>query len=236
MTEIEWWEFDSVRELAEQAAGDIGFVIGSAVEAHGGARVALPGGETFDVFAEALLKERIDWEKLTILSTDERLVRFDDPLSNFARLRAAFEATGATLVPLVAEDAISDYREAGRAADQRLEGLPWPLDLVCLGVGDDGHTASIYPGPDFDRAIAGPRGRRAIGVHPDPMPADAPVDRVSLTADALSSARAVMVIVRGDRSKAVLEQAIEQGPLSQTPIGRLLSELDVPIDIFWAKV
>ena len=55
MDEIEWWEFDSLDELAEQAAGDIAFVIQSAIEAHGGARIALPGGKTPDTVFNALL-------------------------------------------------------------------------------------------------------------------------------------------------------------------------------------
>jgi 6-phosphogluconolactonase len=235
MTEVEWWEFDSARELAEQAAGDIAFIVDSAVEAHGGARLALPGGGALDRIAPALLATRIDWMRVTIVPTDERLVNFDDPLSNYGRLRSAFADSGATLVALVEEGEMGDYREAGRLADQRLAELDWPLDLIVLAMGGAGQTAAIFPGPDFDRAIAGPRGRKAIGVRPDPMPTDAPVDRVTMTADALASARAVMVIIDGEDAKTMLERAIDEGPLSPTPIGRLLAELDTPVDIFWTR-
>jgi 6-phosphogluconolactonase len=235
MTEIEWWEMASSRELAEQVAGDISFVIESAIEAHGGARIALAVGDALDQLAPMLLKQSIDWSKVTVIPTDERLVPLDDPRSNFGRLRSAFSGSGAKLVSLVDEASLADYREAGRAADERLGEIDWPLDLVCLAMGDDGHTAAIFPGPDFDRAIAGPRGRRALGVRPDPMPDEAPVDRISLTADALLSARAVMVVIRGQTAKTMLERAIEEGPLAAAPIGRLISELEVPIDIFWTE-
>jgi 6-phosphogluconolactonase len=235
MDEIEWWEFETPAEMAEQAAGDIGFVIQSAIEAHDGARIAVPGGDTQDVVYKALLANReIDWTKVTLIPTDDRLVGLDDPLSNFAKLNRLFAGRGATIISLVDEASLDNYREAGRLADERLALLDWPLDLVWLGMGTDGHTASIFAGPDLDRAVAGPKERRGVGVRPDPMPADAPVDRVTLTGVALASARAVMVVVTGAEKREVLESAINEGPLSQKPIGRLIAEIDVPIDIFWS--
>ncbi|MFN3945376.1 MAG: 6-phosphogluconolactonase [Allosphingosinicella sp.] len=235
MDEVEWWEFGSRKELAEQAAGDVAFVIESAIEAHGGARLALPGGPTPDPIYAALAESRgIDWSKVTILPTDDRLVPLDDALSNHAKLSRFFAPLGAEIVSLVDEAALDNYREAGRLADQRLALLHWPLDLVMLGIGEDGHTASIFPGPDYDRAIAGPRERRAVGVRPDPMPEDAPVERVTLTAVAIGSARAVMIVLEGAKKREVLERAIGQGPLSDLPIGRVVAELDAAIDILWS--
>ena len=235
MDELEWWEFDTPAEMAEQVAGDIGFVIESAIEAHGGARIALPGGETAEVLYKALLANKsIDWGKVTIVPTDDRLVPLDDAGSNFAKLERAFGKRAAEIVSLVDESALSDYAEAGRLADARLARLQWPLDLVCLTVGADGHTASIFPGPDLDKALAGPRERRAVGVRPDPMPSDAPVERVTLTAVAITSARAVMIVITGDEKRQLLERAIQEGPLAKAAVGRLLAELDSPIDIFWS--
>jgi len=235
MDEIEWWEFDTAREMAEQAAGDIGFVIESAVEAHKSARIALPGGSTSDlIYGQLARSKAIDWSKVTIIPTDDRLVALDDPLSNYGKLEGFFAARGAQIVSLVDEAALGDRQEAGRLADARLSLVGWPLDLACLGMGADGHTASIFPGPDFERAIAGPRERRAVGVRPEPMPPAAPVERVTLTAPALTSARALMIVIAGAEKRRVLEQAIKEGPLSSVPIGRLLAAVDSPIDIFWS--
>ena len=77
------------------------------------------------------------------------------------------------MLPITAE-AAADYRAAGKAADARLADLQWPPDLVWLDVGADGHAASIFPGPDLDEALEGPKTRRALGVMPDPMPEDVP--------------------------------------------------------------
>jgi 6-phosphogluconolactonase len=233
--EIEWWEFDTAREMAEQAAGDIGFVIESAIEAHKGARIALPGGSTSDlIFAQLARSKAIDWSKVTVMPTDDRLVPLGDPLSNYGKLEGYFAARGAKLVSLVDEAALGDRQEAGRLADARLSLLDWPLDLACLGMGVEGHTAGIFAGPDLERAVAGPRERRAVGVRPDPMPETAPVERITLTAPALTSARAIMIVIAGTEKRAMLEQAIKEGPLSSAPIGRLLAAIDAPIDIFWS--
>jgi 6-phosphogluconolactonase len=235
MDEVEWWEFDTPAEMAEQVAGDIAFVIESAVGAHGSARVALPGGNTPDPIYKALLKEKgIAWPKVTLIPSDDRLVPPNDPLSNEGKLSAYFSGKGATIVPLVEQDMLGDYRAAGRGADARLGELQWPLDLICLGMAADGHTASIFPGPDLEAAIAGPKSRRAVGVRPDPMPAHAPVERVTLTGAAIASARTVMIVISGAEKRRVLEQALKEGPLSKLPIGRVIAELDAPIDIFWS--
>ena len=235
MDEIEWWEFDTAKEMAEQVAGDIGFVIESAIEAHGNARIAVPGGQTPDVIYKALLKNKaIDWSKVTLIPTDDRLVAPGDPLSNYKKLAGFFAAKGVTLVPLVDEAALGDYREAGRVADSKLAELAWPLDLVWLGMGPTGHTAGIFPGADLDAAVSGPKQRRAVGVRPDPMPADASADRVTLTSAAISSARTVMIVVSGAEKRQLLEQALQEGPLSSKPIGRVVSNIEVPIDIFWS--
>lgn len=235
MDEIEWWEFDSTAEMADQVAGDIGFVIESAIEARGNARIAVPGGSTpQSIYAALLKKKELDWSKVTLLPTDDRLVRRDDALSNFGKIEALFGPRGANVISLIDESSLEDYRAAGRLADTRLGLLEWPLDLVWLGMGQDGHTASMLPGPDLDSAVAGPKGRRAVGVRPDPLPPEAPVDRVTLTAAAITSARSIMVVISGDDKKAILERAIEEGPLASQPIGRLVADTEVPIDIFWS--
>lgn len=235
MDEIEWWEFDTAREMAEQAAGDIGFVVESAIEAHKGARLALSAGPDPDpVLAQLARSKAIDWSKVTIMPTDDFLVPLGDPLSHYRSLEGRFAAKGAELVSLVDESALGDRREAGRLADARLSLVGWPLDLACLTMGEDGRVAGIVPGPDFEGAVAGPRERRAVGVRPDPMPRDASVDRVTLTAQALGSARAVMIVIAGAAKRRVLEQAIKEGPLSASPIGRLLAGIEAPVDIFWS--
>jgi 6-phosphogluconolactonase len=231
MIEAEWWEYDSLDELADAVAGDVGFIVDSAVEARGASLIALPGGKTGPAIFPKLAAQQLPWKRVTIIPTDERLVPMDDARSNVRELARTFLPAGARVIPIAAD--IPDYKLAGNSADARLQDLPWPPDLVWLGVGEEGHTASIFPGPDLQDALDAPRARRAVGVMPEPLPDDAPVARVTLTRAAILSARTVLIAITGDRKREMLEQAIADGQSSKLPIGRVLAEAEQPIDIHW---
>lgn len=231
MIDAEWWDYEDADELAEAVAGDVAFLIEQALEARGRAFVALPGGKTPKLALTLLAERKLEWADVTIVPTDERLVPPTDPRSNVGMLAKLFLPKKARVVPLSAGE--TDPVMAGRAADERLAALDWPLDLALLGMGADGHVASIFPGPDFDAAINGPKARLAMGVRPEPMPEDMPVPRVTLTKAALVSARVVTMMVTGADKRRVLEKALKDGAASAVPVGRLLADLEMDIDIHW---
>ena len=231
MIEAEWWDYDSIEEMADAVAGDIGFIVESALDARGSALLALPGGRTPLPIFERLAEASLPWKKVTIIPTDDRLVPMQDERSNVRAIAQAFLKAGARVVPIATE--IPDHRLAGNSADARLQDLPWPPDLCWLGMGEDGHTASIFAGPDLQDALDAPKARRAVGVMPDPMPADAPVPRVTLTRAAILSARTLLITITGQEKRELLEGAIADGQSSRLPIGRVLAEAEQPIDIHW---
>jgi 6-phosphogluconolactonase len=233
MTEIEWWEYDDADEFAAAVAGDIQFVIESALDARGSAVIALAGGNTPFPAYQKLSAAKLDWKKVTIVPTDERIVPLGDDLSNVTALAKIFLPKGARVMPIV-PNATDDYKAAGRSADALMQDLHWPLDLCVLGIGTDGHTASIFPGPDFDEALNGPKERRALGVMPEPLPPEAPVARVSLSRQGIVTAKALMIAITGDKKRKVLEDAISEGASSPLPIGRVLADVELPVDVHWA--
>lgn len=231
MIEAEWWEYDSIEQLADAVAGDVAFIVESAIDARGSSLMAVPCGATGPAIFPKLVKQALPWKKVTVIPTDDRLVPMSDERSNARAIGKAFIPAGARVIPIATE--IADYRLAGNSADARLQDLSWPPDLVWLGMGKDGHTASIFAGPDLQSALDAPKARRAVGVMPDPLPAEAPVPRVTLTRAAILSARTVLITITGSEKRAVLEQAIADGQSSKVPIGRVLAEAEQPIDIHW---
>jgi 6-phosphogluconolactonase len=232
MIEAEWWDYEDMDELAEAVAGDVSFIIESAIDARGSAVVALAGGKTPGPILQKLAEAKVDWKRVTIFPTDERIVALDNPLCNVATLARIFLPKGARVVPILSDKA-DDYKLAGSAASSRMSDFHWPLDLVWLGVGKDGHTASIFAGPDLDDALNAPAERKAVGVMPDPLPPEAPVARVTLTRASIQSAKSIVIVLTGDDKRALLEQAIKDGDSSPLPVGRVLAGLETPVDIHW---
>ena len=237
MTEVEWWEYDDTAELAGAVAGDLQFVIESALDARGAAVIALAGGKTPEPIYAKLAAAKLDWKRVTIIPTDERIVPLGDKLSNVTMIGKTFIPKGARVMPIVPQAPKAngaDHKAAGRSADALMQDLHWPLDLCLLGMGADGHTASIFPGADYDEALSGPRERRALGVMPDPLPTEAPVARVTLSRQGLVTAKVLTLVLTGADKRKVLEDAIKQGESSPYPIGRVLADVELPVDIHWA--
>lgn len=226
MIEAEWWDYDSPDEMAEAVAGDVGFIIESALDARGSAMLALPATESALAIYPKLADAAVKWKQVTIVPTDDLIVGVDNERSKARSLAQLFLPKGARVVPIVTP--LDDYRLAGNSADARLQDLPWPPDLVWLSVGEDGSAAGIAAGPDLQDALDAPKARRAVGVKPD-----GGEPRVTLTRASMLSARTIMIALQGQAERDMLEQAIADGQSSKLPIGRVLAEAEQPIDIHW---
>ncbi|MEO7865789.1 MAG: 6-phosphogluconolactonase [Sphingomicrobium sp.] len=229
MIEVEWWDYDSPQELADAVAGDVGFIIDSAVEARSASLVALPGGDEEAPLLAKLARQSLSWKKVTIIPTDDFIVAVDDERSKIRSIAKSFLPLGARVFPVVSGGA-EEYRAAGSAADARLQDLPWPPDLVWLGMGEGGDTAGLFEGPDLHAALDAPKARRAIGVMPE---GEGAMARVSLTRSAILGARTLLITIIGQDKHDLLEGAIADGHSSKLPIGRVLAEVEQPIDIHW---
>ena len=227
-----WHAFEDGAAMAAACADRVAAIVESAIADRGRAVLAFPGGSTPAPAFELLAGRPLDWEKVTILPGDDRIVDQADPLSNFAMLERYFGGTGARLIPLVDDVALGATH--AESANRRLADLPWPPDLVWLGVGGDGHTTSIFPGPDYREAIE--TEARALKVTPDPLPPEAPVARITLSAHAIRSARHRMVSLRGDDKRMVLLEALSDGYKSRFPVGVVFGSAsgEVSGEFYWS--
>jgi len=184
--------------VAAAAAADI-----AAALAEGARTLVLAGGTTFRRCYELLAQMDVEWGRVTILFGDERCVPPDHPDSNYRMARAALldRVAPATVHRMPAE--LGPEEGAGAYAHV-VAGLA-PLDVVLLGVGEDGHTASLFPGHPALKAEGW-----AIGIRDAPKP---PPERVTLTLKALQGARRVILLATGaGKGDAVARAKREEVP------------------------
>jgi 6-phosphogluconolactonase len=209
--------------VADAAAGHLRRLLAAAIDARGVAWIALAGGRTPRGVYERLAvpgDPAVDWSRVYLAFGDERLVPPAHADSNYAMVRAALldrVTVPATQVfrirgelPKAADAAAIYARDLARAMP--LAAAAWPIfDVVLLGVGADGHTASLFPG---SRALAVADRIAADAVAPVP-----PADRVTLTFPVLNSARAVVVLTAGtDKAPAVARAFDDDVTVDACPI------------------
>ncbi len=211
MADLVWREHPHAGRFAGAVAAEVTDAIARVMQPGRRVLAAFPGGATPAPVFAMLPREPWAWDRVTILPTDERDVAEDHPLSNIGALRRALGNLGADLRPLAAAEA-----------------LPFPLDLAWLGMGEDGHVASLFPGPDLEAAFA--TDARLVRVRPDPLPEGAPVTRTSLSARALADARVLLLAIRGAAKRAVLEEA---AATATRPVGRLFAMVSGPVLVHW---
>ena len=202
------------------------------VDERGEAVLIVSGGTTPKRFFAALALREIDWARIAITLADERCVPDDNPRSNARLLRETLlcdRASAARFVPL-ADSRLSPEQELA-AANARIADLPLPADLVVLGMGDDGHTASWFPGAD-NLAEAIDPGARPLVL---PMRAPgAPEPRLTLTARVILRAHALALHIEGADKQATLARALEGGPIEDMPIRAALRGAAEKLTIFEA--
>ncbi len=206
-----------------------------AIAARGHALLAVSGGKSPIALFEVLRTQPLNWDKVTVLLVDERIVPHDHADSNTALVRRHLlqdAAAAASFAPFF--DSVPDRPDdatmetlAGRAS-QRLAALPWPLDVAVLGMGEDGHTASLFPAaPGLAQAL------RASGPVAWVRPATAPHARLTLTLPALLASRALLLSIAGAAKLAVYRQA-RQAADPALPVSLLLNQHEAPVSVWIA--
>ena len=206
--------------------------------------LALAGGRT-PLPIYAALAASLPSASLTVIPTDERCVPHGHPACNAAALRAAFAGhAGIVVNPLTRED--GDVEASLNQTRGMLAVNPQPFDAVLLGMGADGHFASLFPGADnLAEGLALDSNSDAIATLPDPLPSEAPFARISLTLPRLLRARAIHLVVTGEDKRRVLRQVqhqdgLDAGLVGKYPVAALLHahaldpSLQATVQIHWS--
>jgi 6-phosphogluconolactonase len=194
------------------------------------ASLIVPGGRTPMPFLDRLAEQELDWSQVSICLSDDRQVPADHADSNERAIRRHLlqrAAASARLIPLVSP--ALDPEEQRAVAERALAQMPRPIDAAVIGMGEDGHTASLFPGAagtaealDTSRPACVALVRSAGASHA----------RISLTLRALLDSRAVMILIDGERKRATIEGAADSDP-GHHPIAAILQQPAVPVHLYY---
>jgi 6-phosphogluconolactonase len=214
--------------LVAELAAEILARIEDGVVGRGAASLVVTGGSTPAPLYDALRLEPAAWDRTWVTLSDERWLKAADADSNAHLVRQHLlrgEAARAHFIPLTSDDPSPE--EALEIIDARIAALPRPFDAVVLGMGEDGHFASLFPNDPALRLGLDPIASANV-VAVDRPGAAGSRHRLSLTLSALTDARWIALMVRGQAKLARLRDP------AGTPIAALLEQTRVPVEVFWA--
>ncbi|MEO1854701.1 6-phosphogluconolactonase [Chromohalobacter sp.] len=215
------------QRLAERLADTVAQALEADLAKRERALLVVSGGSTPKPFFTALAAKALPWARVDVTLADERWVAADDADSNARLVRETLlvgPAAEACFHPLTTGD---DTPEAGvETVVERLESLPWPASVVILGMGGDGHTASLFPDSE-QLATALETTAAAVAVHAPSVPQA----RITLSASRLADAGLHVLHITGNDKRRVLAEALAGDDVRQLPIRAFLSQ---PIATYWA--
>jgi 6-phosphogluconolactonase len=219
-------------ELASALADLVAEALRSGVAERGRAALAVSGGSTPAKFFAALAKHAdVPWDKVTVTLVDERWVDESSDRSNARLVKQSLlqgPAAKAAFVPLYAGGAAPDGTGIAKTS-AALATLPDRFDAVILGMGNDGHTASFFPGGDtLEQALAGELPVLAITAPGAGEP------RVTLSLKRLLQTRGLYLHIEGEEKGKVLDKALADGPVADMPVRAVLRQTTVPVTVFWS--
>ena len=220
-------EFSSGDQAIGAAATRLEQILKQSLALRGWASLGVCGGRTATALFPVLSQCHLDWANVHIFLVDERWVSIDDDDSNERLVRslllqgpaAAARFCGLKTKHTTAKNALSEV-------EQRLVGLGVPFDVVFLGMGNDGHIASLFPGGRENEECA-----RLVAASTAPVQ---PVERISLSPGALAQARHIVLPVIGAAKRAVLDRALTPGTVSRFPVRHVLTSQSTSCELFLA--
>ena len=225
-------EFADQQALCQRLSQRICAALQKAVADRGKAGLVVSGGRTPVPLFAALSEISIKWDRVFITLADERWVEASDRDSNEASIRKHLlrnQAEGAHFHGL--KNGHASAGDGEKECSKKLARLPMPFDIVILGMGPDGHTASLFPGAArLPEALDTGSGRPCMAV----TPKRAPHDRMTLTLPALLDSRQIYLHLSGKDKREVYERALGGDSIEEMPVRAVLDQDKVPVDVYWA--
>lgn len=233
---LELQTFDDRPALAAALADAIATRLEAAIGTRGSASLIVSGGTGPRPLFETLARRELPWEKVTVSLADERWVDPASPDSNERLVRTTLltgPARAARFVPLKTPHARPEAGE--RECEGALATIPSPFDIVVLGMGGDGHTASLFPGAHaLPAALDLNSGRQCQAITPAVLPSHAPYPRMTLTLPRLLTSRWIALLLTGQEKLKVYRRALAGEDVVAMPVRAVLRQTQTPVVVYWA--
>ncbi|HEX3848081.1 MAG TPA: 6-phosphogluconolactonase [Steroidobacteraceae bacterium] len=224
--------FADMEAVSRALTARIAALLRSGLAARGVASLVVSGGKSPTRLFELLRAEDLDWSRVCIALADERWVDPADPDSNERLVREHLLKERAAAARFLGLKNGAPTPDLGAvSAWETFARVPRPFDAVVLGMGDDGHTASLFPGsPNLPSALNPAAVAGCVGM----WAPTAPQARLSLNLTALLDSRRVLVLIAGEAKWRTYADACADGPIAGMPIRAVLRQTRVPVDVMWA--
>lgn len=224
--------FPDARALTHALSGEIEVDLEEAIVARGEASLIVSGGRTPIMLFGQLSQELLDWSRVTVTLADERWVDIDDTASNEQLVRTHLLQGPAFQARFIGLKNPSPTAAAGAEwAWHALSRIHRPFDVVMLGMGEDGHTASLFPlSNGLMQALDGSAAPACVAM----TASTEPHDRISLNLAALLDARRIVLHIAGPEKWELYQKARAPGPATEYPVRAVLFQERVPVDVFWS--
>jgi 6-phosphogluconolactonase len=224
--------YADLETLSQELATQIAASLTAAIGARGLASLVVSGGQSPVRLFEILRTRAIDWDRVCIALADERWVDPQDAASNERLVRDVLLKDHAAVARFLGLKNAAPSPDLGAvSAWETFARVPRPFDAVVLGMGDDGHTASLFPGsPNLPSALNPAAAAGCIGMW-SPAP---PHARLSLNLTALLDSRRIVLLITGESKWLTYTAACAAGPVPDMPIRAVLRQTRTPVDVMWS--
>lgn len=225
---VRWTAWESPVAQARGLAAQVAEQLRAALAERGHALLAVSGGRSPVAFLEALSGEALDWSRVSVTLADERWVPESHPDSNAGLVRRhLLKGAAANALFCGLYHAAASLDEAAAIADRQIGELPLPIDVLVLGMGDDGHTASLFPAsPRLPEALDPASARRCLPAWAPSVPRQ----RLTLSRALLAASRVQLLAIQGDGKLATLKAALAADDEQRMPVRAFLR---APLSIHW---
>lgn len=202
-----------------------------AINNKGHASIAVSGGKTPIPLFKLLSQQDLEWHNVFITLVDDRWVDDTDDASNEKLVLTYLLQNKAKLANFVGlKNSCDNPFDGAKITDKILNKIPMPFDVLILGMGEDGHTASLFPGAaNLMAGLDMKSGRKVVGM----TPLTAPLDRITLTLPTILDSQNIYLHLVGESKMQVLEQAEKGDDINQMPIRAILQQNKVNVIGFW---